>query len=84
MAGSVTAAQTTFDESTVRGSVFAPQVYTVSTLPGTTNFAGTPQPPTGSRAFVSDATASTFAASLTGGGLFNIPVYFNGSFWIAG
>ena len=38
----------------------------------------------GARAFVSDATSSTFAAAYVGGGSNNVPVYSNGSSWFIG
>ena len=49
--------------------------FVVSTLPAA--------PPTGSRAYVTDAVACTFLASLTGGGSTFCPVEYNGSAWIA-
>ncbi len=50
--------------------------FTVATLP--TNV------PTGSRAYVTDATAPTFLGTLTGGGAVVCPVFYNGSAWVAG
>jgi hypothetical protein len=38
----------------------------------------------GTRAFVSDATSTTFAAAYTGGGANNVPVYSDGSAWRIG
>ena len=38
----------------------------------------------GARAFVSDATATTFASAYTGGGANNVPVYSDGSVWRIG
>jgi hypothetical protein len=38
----------------------------------------------GARAFVSDATATTFASAYTGGGANKVPVYSNGSAWYIG
>ena len=38
----------------------------------------------GARAFVSDATASTFASTVVGGGAINIPVYSDGTDWKVG
>jgi hypothetical protein len=38
----------------------------------------------GSRAFVSDATATTFASAYTGGGANKVPVYSDGSAWYIG
>jgi hypothetical protein len=49
--------------------------YTVSTLP-----AGT----TGARAYVTDAVACTFLASLTGSGSTVCPVFYNGAAWVGG
>lgn len=56
--------------------VIGPKGYTVATLP-----AG---PPTGSNAYVTDAVACTFLASLTGGGSTYCPVTYNGAAWIGG
>lgn len=50
--------------------------FTVSTLPAT--------PPTGSMAYVTDAVACTFLASLTGGGSAFCPVLYSGSAWVGG
>jgi hypothetical protein len=38
----------------------------------------------GARAFVSDATATTFASIVAGGGANNVPVYSNGTNWLIG
>jgi len=48
--------------------------YTVATLPAS--------PPTGAMAYVTDAVACTFLATLTGGGAAYCPVGYNGSAWI--
>lgn len=48
--------------------------YTVSTLPSS--------PGVGSTAFVTDATATTFAAAPTGGGSNKVPVYYDGAWKI--
>lgn len=53
-------------------------VYTVSTLP-TASVAGV-----GARAFVSDATATTFASTVVGGGANKVPVYSDGINWKIG
>jgi hypothetical protein len=65
-------------------------VLTVPTL-GTTVYsvAGTPLPSAstvgaGARAFVSDATVSTFATAYTGGGSNKVPVYSDGTAWHIG
>ena len=38
----------------------------------------------GARAFVTDATASTFATTVAGGGSINVPVYSDGTNWKVG
>jgi hypothetical protein len=53
--------------------------YTVSGLPSSA-----PQAVVGARAYVTDALACTFLATLTGGGSAFCPVVYNGSAWIAG
>jgi hypothetical protein len=40
--------------------------------------------PAGERAFVTDATAATFASAVAGGGSIPTPVYFDGSVWRVG
>jgi hypothetical protein len=50
--------------------------FTVATLPV--------GPPQFTRAFVTDATAPVFAATLTGGGGVICPVYYDGTQWLAG
>lgn len=50
-------------------NAFKSKVYTVATLPTGTD---------GMRAFVSDATATTFASTATGGGTNHVPVYYDG------
>lgn len=55
---------------------FRTNVYTVATLP-------TPVL-TGTRAFVSDATATTFASVVVGGGANNVPVYNVAGVWLIG
>jgi hypothetical protein len=49
--------------------------YTVATLPAA--------PPTGSRAYVTDATAPTFLGNLSGGGNVTCPAFYNGGAWVA-
>jgi hypothetical protein len=51
-------------------------VYTVATLP-----AGQPK---GTKAFVSDCNTIVFTAQATGGGAFNVPVYYDGTQWSVG
>jgi hypothetical protein len=51
-----------------------PQGFTVATLPVS--------PPTGSTAYVTDAVACTFLATLTGGGSAYCPVTYNGAAWV--
>lgn len=41
-------------------------------------------PPTGTRGFVTDATAPTFLGALTGGGAVGTPVIYDGAAWVAG
>jgi hypothetical protein len=50
------------------------QGYTVATLP-----AGV----LGRRAYVTDATAPTYGAVLTGGGAVKVPVFYNGTAWVS-
>lgn len=50
------------------------QGYTVATLPGS--------PGTGAMAYVTDAVACTFLASITGGSSTFCPVIYNGSGWV--
>jgi hypothetical protein len=53
-------------------------VYTVATLPSAVTSSA------GARAFVSDATATTFASTVAGGGANKVPVYSNGTDWKIG
>lgn len=53
-------------------------VYTVATLPSAVTSG------VGARAFVSDATATTFASTVTGGGANKVPVYSDGTNWKIG
>ena len=46
--------------------------------------AGLPAGTTGARAFVTDATAATFASIVAGGGANNVPVYHDGTNWRIG
>lgn len=52
--------------------------YTVATLPSA-SAAGK-----GARAFVTDATATTFASNVAGGGSTSVPVYSDGANWNIG
>jgi len=62
------------------GSEYIPAltVYTVATLPSAAT-AGA-----GARAFVSDATATTFASTVAGTGANKVPVYSDGTNWKIG
>lgn len=53
-------------------------VYTVSTLPSASTSG------TGYRAFVTDATVTTFASTVAGGGANRVPVYSDGTNWRIG
>ena len=66
----------TYNKTFPDGSVaLSTAIYTVSTLP-TANF--------GYRAFVSDATATTFGSVVVGGGSNKVPVYADGTNWKIG
>jgi hypothetical protein len=52
------------------------KLYKVSGLPTT--------PVAGQRAFVQDATATTFGSVVAGGGSNKVPVYYDGSAWRVG
>lgn len=56
-------------------SVIVLKGYTVATLPVA--------PPTGSTAYVTDATAPTYLGTLTGGGAVVCPVFYNGVVWVS-
>ena len=60
------------------GYIPALTVYTVATLPSAAT-AGV-----GARAFVSDATATTFASTVAGTGANKVPVYSDGTNWKIG
>jgi hypothetical protein len=64
--------------STDSGIIPALTVYTVVTLPSAVTSG------TGARAFVSDATATTFASTVAGGGANKVPVYSDGTNWRIG
>ena len=53
-------------------------VYTVATLPSASTSGA------GARSFVTDALSPTFGATVTGGGVVNIPVYSDGTNWKVG
>jgi hypothetical protein len=53
-------------------------VYTVATLPSAVTSG------VGARSFVSDATATTFASTVAGGGSNKVPVYSDGTNWKIG
>ena len=53
-------------------------IYTVATLPSASD-AGV-----GARAFVSDANAPSFGATVAGGGAVKVPVYSDGTNWKVG
>lgn len=52
--------------------------YTVATLPSAVDYG------VGTRTFVSDALAPTFAATVVGGGAVTVPVYSDGTNWKVG
>ena len=64
--------------STASGVIPALTVYTVATLPSAVTSGA------GARAFVSDANATTFAATVAGGGANKVPVYSDGTNWKIG
>jgi hypothetical protein len=64
--------------STASGIIPALTVYTVATLPSAATSG------VGARSFVSDATATTFASNVAGGGANKVPVYSDGTNWKIG
>jgi hypothetical protein len=64
--------------STDSGILPALTAYTVATLPSAVTSG------VGARAFVSDATATTFASTVAGGGANKVPVYSDGTNWKVG
>jgi hypothetical protein len=64
--------------STSSGVIPATTIYKVANLPSAATSG------VGSRAFVSDATATTFASTVAGGGANNVPVYSDGTNWKIG
>lgn len=65
-------------ETLVYGVIRANTTYTVATLPSAVDMGA------GARAFVTDATATTFASAVAGGGANDVPVYSNGTTWRIG
>lgn len=61
---------------------------TINDLNARTQYVGTvaelPEGGQGMRAFVTDATATTFASAVAGGGANKVPVYFDGTAWRVG
>lgn len=74
--GSGTGAQTMTTGLTISGGTAVMKGYTVATLPAAAT--------QGAHAFVTDAVACTFLATLTGGGATFCPVSYNGTAWVAG
>ena len=64
--------------NTSSGIIPALTVYTVATLPSASTSGA------GARSFVSDATATTFASTVAGGGANKVPVYSDGTNWKIG
>jgi hypothetical protein len=60
--------------TTTMNGIFTTEEYIVSSLPSS--------PATGSRAHVTDATATTFYSTVTGGGSEVVPVFYNGTDWV--
>lgn len=73
--GAVGIGNTTFAQKLDVTGAIKTTAYTVATLP-----AGQ----AGARAFVTDATASTFASIVAGGGAIGVPVYHDGTNWCVG
>jgi hypothetical protein len=71
--GSGTGAQTQTTGLTIKGGTAVLSGYTVSTLPAS--------PTTGAMAYVTDAVACTFLATVTGGGSTFCPVIWTGTAW---
>jgi hypothetical protein len=63
-------------DANISANLLQPHGFTVSTLPAS--------PTTGSIAYVTDAVACTFLATLTGGGTTYCPVTYNGTAWVGG
>lgn len=71
----ITVAASWVSPSRIRGGVLSTTGYTVATLP-----AGV----VGDSAYVTDALAPTFLATIVGGGAITTPVFYNGSAWVGG
>lgn len=60
----------------------------INSLIGSTQYVGTvaklPTGAQGMRGLVTDATATTFASAVVGGGANVVPVYHNGTTWVIG
>jgi len=69
----------TVNKLQVTGSIKA----TTTITTGGYNVATLPAGVTGARAYVTDATAPTWNAALTGGGAVKCPAFYNGSAWVA-
>lgn len=65
----------TFASKIISGAAIRLTGYTVATLPTGT---------TGDTAYVTDALAPTFLATIVGGGAITTPVFYNGSNWVGG
>ena len=63
-----------FNGNVTTNGLFVTNEYTVTNLPAS--------PATGSRAHVTDATATTFYSTVTGGGSNVVPVFYNGTNWV--
>lgn len=61
----------------IRNRLLPKEFYTVSTLPAAADF------PYG-RTYVTDASATTFASTVAGGGANKVPVWSDGTNWIIG
>jgi hypothetical protein len=90
--GSTTSATLTFRNITVDGSANTTDLFTITTggacfVNGTVRTAGytvatLPTPTTGMRCYVTDATATTFYSTVSGGGANIVPVFYNGTNWV--
>ena len=67
-----------FNQLNTSGVIPALTVYTVATLPSAVTSGA------GARTFVSNATATTFASIVAGGGANQVPVYSDGTNWRIG
>ena len=81
----ITSNTISFNKSTA--NVIYANVYATFLSTSNSSFANLPNANTvgaGSRAFVFDATTTTFASSVIGGGANRVPVYSNGRNWLIG